>query len=346
MKITRFIALATVTMLLFSCEKDEVFMNDSTKFDLTTKSQEIHPRFIQTPMENYSVDLTSKKPSFLKSSSSNSAVQFIDKINAELSNQGLSIHLSMMEYYGSDGAGNTVYFNNRGNKQLGGDFVPADPRRGGFTDIAYASDGTEGATSSGLSQADTDGAILNAMNTWDNVTCSDGLVLTNLGSFPFDVGYVEFLVTGGDQGFDGFTDIMHSGFNTTVTDAVFGPGSNVLGVTFTFNFCDPCGEDPVFTDIDNNGKTDVAFRDIYYNDDFFWANDGVNHIDVETVVLHETGHGLSQGHFGKAFRNNKTGKLHFAPRALMNAGYSGIQTTIGATDNAGHCANWESWPSN
>ena len=29
MKITRFIALATVTMLLFSCEKDEVFMNDS-----------------------------------------------------------------------------------------------------------------------------------------------------------------------------------------------------------------------------------------------------------------------------------------------------------------------------
>lgn len=255
-------------------------------------------------------------------------------VNEAISEHG--IQLDKIEYYGADGAGNTVYFNNRGNKQLGADFVPGDSRRGGFTDIAYARDGLEGATTSGLTQAQTDGAILNAMNTWDNITCSDGLILTNIGASPFDLGYVEALVTGGAQGSFFFTDVMHSGFNTTVTDAFFGPGNNVLGVTFTFIW--------LGTDIDNNGKADVAFRDIYYNDSFPWAIG--NNFDVETVALHEVGHGLSQGHFGKLFKSNGNDNFHFAPRAVMNAGYTGIQTSIGATDNAGHCSNWGEWPNN
>jgi hypothetical protein len=29
---------------------------------------------------------------------------------------------------------------------------------------------------------------------------------------------------------------------------------------------------------------------------------------------------------------------------VMNAAYSGIQTSIEKTDNAGHCSNWASWP--
>ena len=263
---------------------------------------------------------------------------WVASVNESLA--GSSIQLEKIEYYGADGAGNEVFFNDRGNKQLGSDFVPGDPRRGGFTDIAYALDGTEGATASGLSQAQTDGAILSAMNTWDNVTCSGGLELTNLGSSPFDLGYVEALVTGGAEGSFFFTDLMHSGFNTTVTDAVFGPGSNVLGVTFTFIWT--AGGAP--TDIDNNGKSDVAFRDIYYNNAFSWAIG--NNIDVETVALHEAGHGLSQGHFGKLFTSGGNEKFHFAPRAVMNAGYTGVQTSIGATDNSGHCSNWSQWPNN
>jgi len=254
-----------------------------------------------------------------------------------------SLQLQQIEYYGADGAGNTVFFNDRGNKQLSSDFVPGDLRRGGFSDIAYVLDGTEGATASGLSQAQTDEAILRAMNTWDNISCSKGLELTNLGIIPFDIGVVEALVTGGTQGSFDFTDIMHSGFNTTVTDAVFGPGSNVLAVTFTFIWLEGVGGDP--TDIDNNGKDDVAFRDIYYNDAFSWADNGSN-IDVETVALHETGHGLSQAHFGKLFVSGGNDKFHFAPRAVMNAGYTGVQTSIGKTDQAGHCSNWGSWPNN
>ncbi len=64
------------------------------------------------------------------------------------------------------------------------------------------------------------------------------------------------------------------------------------------------------------------------------------------MALHEAGHGLSQAHFGKAFRSGGNGKLHFSPRAVMNATYSGVQTSIDQTDNAGHCSNWASWPNN
>ena len=70
------------------------------------------------------------------------------------------------------------------------------------------------------------------------------------------------------------------------------------------------------------------------------------HFDIETVALHEAGHGLSQGHFGKKFRTDKNGKIHFSPRAVMNASYSGIQTEILKTDNAGHCSIWANWPQN
>lgn len=264
---------------------------------------------------------------------------FMTTANEALLSQNLQ--LSAIESYAADGAGTIVYFNDRGNKQLSADFVPGDPRRGGFLDIAFARDGTEGATSSGLTQGDTDAAILSAMNTWDQVTCSDGLVISNLGASPFDLGYVEALVTGGTEGSLFFTDIMHSGFNTTVTDAIYGPGSSVLGVTFTFIWLDDEGNP---SDIDNNGKDDVAFRDIYYNDEFSWAIG--NNIDVETVVLHEAGHGLSQAHFGKLFQTKSNGKFHFAPRAVMNAGYTGIQTSIRRTDRAGHCSNWSQWPNN
>ncbi len=312
-------------LLLFtiSCEENDI------------RSSEIGDEFNQQRLKWAGVNTNGQTSARI----SGNIQEFMSSINEVLIANNLQ--LSVIEAYAADGAGTEVFFNDRGNKQLAADFVPGDPRRGGFQDIAYARDGTEGATSSGLDQGDTDAAILNAMNTWDEVTCSDGLVLTDLGASPFDLGYVEAIVTDGAEGAFFFVDIMHSGFNTTVTDAVYGPGSSVLGVTFTFIWLDDDGNP---TDVDNNGKDDVAFRDIYYNDEFSWAI-GSN-IDVETVALHETGHGLSQAHFGKLFLTESNGKFHFAPRAVMNAGYTGIQTAIGRTDRAGHCSNWSMWPNN
>ena len=267
----------------------------------------------------------------------------LDRLNLQLASQGADLQIEKVEWItASDEAGQTIFFNNRGNKRLGSHWVPGDPRRGGFTDIAYFVDLFDGATSSGLSAGDTTGAIDRAMTTWDQQNCST-IPITNIGAFNVDLGYVQFLL-----GFGGVAaplfDITHAGFlGGAFFDALTPGGSGfILGVTFTFIWLDPATGDP--SDVDNNGRQDTAFREIYYNDAFSWAIGG--NIDVETVALHEAGHGLSQAHFGKLSRTDSNGKFHFAPQAVMNAGYTQVQQTLLGTDNAGHCSSWGSWPNN
>jgi hypothetical protein len=230
--------------------------------------------------------------------------------------------------------GQTIFFNNR-TKQLGAHFVPGDPRRGGRANITYLVDQAEGAID-GLTVGQTTAAIDRAMATWNGVDCST-LPITKLPDIPgLDIGIVESLL--GQPGGPFFlADITHAGW---LPATVLPP--NVIGVTFTFMFVDPATGAP--TDIDNNGKLDVAFREILYNDRFVWRING--NIDVQTVALHESGHGLSQGHFGKAFGTDANGKIHFAPLAVMNAAYSGVQQDLKGTDNGGHCSIWGSWPNN
>jgi hypothetical protein len=247
---------------------------------------------------------------------------------------------------GSEELGRTIFFNAVGNKQLPHHFVEGDTRRSWNADpqqLTIALDGVEGSTSSGLSQADTNGAILDAMDTWRGVRCST-MTLMDLGPSPFDIGYVEYLLAGSSVGPFIFADVSHSGFLPAAFFDLLAPGGSnfILGVTFTFIFTFNSGPGTPPTDIDNDGKADTAFRDIYYNDNFSWAI-GSGGIDVETVALHEAGHGLSQAHFGTAFRTDANSKVHFAPRAVMNAAYSGVQTSIRGTDLGGHCSIWASW---
>jgi hypothetical protein len=257
-------------------------------------------------------------------------------VNAQLETAGADYRADYAEYITPDDSGEvgqTVFFNNRGNQKLGAHFVPGDPRRGGGTDITYITDQAEGAID-GLTTAQTTAAIDRAMATWNSATCST-LPITSLPNIPAtDIGVVEFL-----NGLGGspliFADLTHAGWL---------PGgilsNNVIAVTFTFVFV----SGPTPTDIDNNGRADVAFREILYNNAFAWQING--NIDVETVALHEAGHGLSQNHYGKLFQTDSNGKFHFAPRAVMNAGYTGVQQGLAGTDNAGHCSIWGSWPNN
>jgi hypothetical protein len=253
--------------------------------------------------------------------------------NAALAGGAAGYRVEYAELLSSDDAGVTVFFNNRGNKQLAAHFIPGDPLRGGGTNITYTIDQTEGAVD-GLTQAQTNAAIGRAMTTWDNVTCST-LPIDAVGNPGTDIGVIEFL-----NGLGGspvwYADLTHAGW---LPGGILAP--NTIAVTFTFVWTDAFGN---ATDLDGNGKADVAFREILYNDAFTWQINA--NIDVETVALHEAGHGLSQGHFGKAFVTSSNGKLHFAPLAVMNAGYSGVQQTIDQTDNAGHCSIWGSWPNN
>ncbi len=258
------------------------------------------------------------------------------QVNAQLAASGAGYQIDHAEYITPDNSGEvgqTVFFNNRGNRQLAAHFVPGDPRRGGGTNITYMVDTTEGAID-GLTTAQTTAAIDRAMATWDGANCStipiDGVV-----SPGGDLGVIEFLNgLGGSPNIN--ADITHTGW---LPGGILAP--NVIAVTFTFVFINP---DDSLTDIDNNNKADVAFREILYNDAFVWAING--NIDVETVALHEAGHGLSQAHFGKLFQTTQNGSFHFAPRAVMNAGYTGVQQGLSGTDSAGHCSIWGSWPNN
>jgi hypothetical protein len=268
-------------------------------------------------------------------SASDHIMALMGAVNAQLESSGSIFRVEYAEYTTLDDSaeiGQTVFFNNRA-KQLGAHFVPGDPRRGGRANITYLVDQAEGAID-GLTVAQTTAAIDRAMATWNGVNCST-IPITKLPDIPgLDIGLVESSF--GQPGGPFFlADITHAGW---IPANVLPP--NVLAVTFTFIFL--AGGAP--TDIDNNGKSDVAFREILYNDSFLWAIN--SNIDIETVALHETGHGLSQGHFGKAFRTEANGKVHFSPRAVMNAAYSGVQQSPAGTDNGGHCSIWGSWPNN
>ena len=254
--------------------------------------------------------------------------------NAKIAEAGLDVALVQFEYLTtpeSDQVGRLVFASDRGNKQLIFDWVP-DAFPGG---IGYVIDPFDGATSSGLTAGETSEAIQRAMRTWDDIQCST-LPITFEGETPFDLGLVQFILGYGGAPFF-FPGIAHAGWLPKGFFDALAPGGGdfILGVTFTFSSG---------ADVDGNGKLDVDFKEIYYNDAFAW-NVGSTY-DVETVAHHEAGHGLSQAHFGDIFGTFANGKIHFAPRAVMNAAYSGVQTSPTGTDIAGHCSNWGSWPNN
>jgi hypothetical protein len=268
---------------------------------------------------------------------------YMDALNVQLASEGADYRAAIAEYVTShDGgqAGGTVLAKDVGNKQLSLDFVPFDTRRTwsgppGPTsdDITFAIDETGDAVPvfGGLTGAQTTAAILAAMNTWEGVNCSTLPLLQN-PSFGLDIGLVAFLNGLGGSPFV-FADVQHAGWR----DINFAGG--ILGVTFTFQFIDDDGNP---TDIDNNGRADAAFREIYYDPSFTWRDDGGN-IDVETVALHEVGHGLSQAHFGTV-RLKNDGTLQASPRAVMNALYAAPLRQLHGSDNGGHCSNWAAWP--
>jgi hypothetical protein len=232
-------------------------------------------------------------------------------------------------------AGKTIIFRNVGNKQLAADFVPIQSLDGTANISFYIN---ENRPPEQLGAGFSTGAIKRAMNTWDRVPCSD----FGLYQIPFhkklSPGYVSALFGFGGS-FKYVADVVHAGWLPGEFFDLLAPGGSgfILGVTFTIIFTNNGSP----TDINKDRKVDVAWREIYYNKAFSWG-DGAN-FDVETVALHEAGHGLSQGHFGKAFLDAGKRHIHFSPRAVMNAAYSGVQKNIGKTDNAGHCSLWSSW---
>ena len=283
----------------------------------------------------------------LRSDAGIQLASIMDEINLSLAERGVNYRAAHVEYVtdGSGGEfGGTVLARNVGNKRVDADFVPGDPRREdwsgpvtfGVDDITYAIDRTGDATppGGGLTAAQTDAAIVRAMSTWEDVRCSD-LPLTRNDDFGVDIGIVAFLFGLGGSPFL-VADVQHAGWR----DINF--AGNILGATLTLVFID---EDGNVTDVNNDGRIDVAFREIYYDPSWLWRDDGVRNVDVESVALHEAGHGLSQAHFGKVWIKND-GSLAASPRAVMNALYAAPFRALTGTDIGGHCGDWARWPRN
>ncbi len=237
-----------------------------------------------------------------------------------------------------------------GNGQLTGDFVFGDPRNAQFDDGGAS-------VSYGINMLNTssDARLLNqiadmqtAVDVWDGQNCSD-MQLDPVSINSNTPGVVELFFQGGGIQLIQQADATQMGFYSAAEFPYFAANPNVLGVAFTLSWVDGDGN---LTDIDNNGKSDVAFREIYYNDEFEWADDGtegtqpdgIRYFDFPTVAIHEHGHGFSMAHFGLIARKN--GNLVAHPRAIMNAIYGGTLREPTGRDEGSHCSNWAQWPNN
>lgn len=240
-------------------------------------------------------------------------------------------------------AGSVVWFRQDvGNGQLTHDFVYGDPRR------AFFNGGNNGVTfgvKTGFQSGDANLTaqiqwLYDSIYIWDDETCSD-LTLSENSISPTNPGIVDNFFQGNGIDLNLLeADLTQVGFLGVGT--MFPPGSNTLGVTYTLFWVDGSGN---LTDIDSNGKIDIAFREIYYNDQYEWADNGASGaFDLPTVAIHEVGHGFSSAHYGSI--GVKDGFLFAKPRAVMNAIYGGNLRDLTGRDRGAHCGNWSQWPNN
>ncbi len=275
----------------------------------------------------------------------------LQAVNARLAARKLKVRVASASYVTSAAsrqAGQTIFAFNRGNKHIGQDYVPNDLRRHPGTNITYLVDRSDGATSlaPALASTQTEPAIDRAMTTWETTTRCSNFAIDKVADSGVDPDIVDGIILGNASliGTPFLADIVHAGWEgAAFFDAVAPGGSQfILAVTFPFVFVDANGNP---TDLNGDHQQDTALNEIYFNDAFAWGIDvGTLPFDVETTALHESGHALSQNHFGKIFRTDANGRFHFAPFAVMNAAISRQAQSLEGSDRAGHCSLWGSWP--
>ena len=231
-------------------------------------------------------------------------------INEELQAQGLGIQISEIEFF-------TIGLGRPSNRihQTGSRWVANDPRRLADGDnITYLVDQSDGATASGLSSAATEAAIDRAMTTWNtDEKCLDNVDIIKRADSGADPDIFDAFFGFGGFGDPFLADIVNAGWlPKAFFDAVGGPGGGdgILAFSVSFVFIDGLGNP---TDINGDNHADVALNEVYYNDNFgdpagtqsdnpWGINVALPGIDVETVALHENGHSLDLGHFGRRRR--------------------------------------------
>jgi len=264
----------------------------------------------------------------------------MQRINQELRARGLGIAVEQIEFF-------TIGGGRPANRIHAQEFrwVAGDSRRNADGDkLTYLVDQSDGATASGLSSAQTEGAIDRALDTWQANRCFGRVDIVKRADSGEDPDIFDSFFGFGAFGNPFLADITEAGWlPRAFFEAVGGPGGGrgILAFSVTFIFDDPLTGAP--TDINGDNRLDSALNEVYYNDNFGnpsgdragnpWGIDIVlPGIDVETVALHENGHSLGIGHFGPP------------PAAVMNPVYAGIRHSPLAVDSAGMCSIYSSWP--
>jgi hypothetical protein len=267
------------------------------------------------------------------------ASQALDDANAGLAAAGLQIRAEAIEFFtiGAERPSNRIH-------QQEFRWVANDPRRlADGTNITYLVDQSDGATASGLTSAQTEGAIDRSLDTWQAERCLKKVDLVKRPDGGSDPDIFDSFFGYGGFGDPFLADIVNAGWlPRAFFEAVGGPGGGrgILAFSVTFIFTDDAGNP---TDINGDNYLDTALNEVYYNNTFGqagtdrvgkpWGIDvALPGVDVETVALHENGHSLELGHFGPP------------PAAVMNPVYAGINHDPDASDHAGMCAVWASWP--
>jgi hypothetical protein len=263
----------------------------------------------------------------------------MQQVNGQLATMGLNIAVEQIEFF-------TIGQGRPSNRIHAQPFrwVAGDPRRLADGDnITYLVDQSDGATASGLTNAQTEAAIDRAMDTWQVENCFKKVDLVKRADSGADPDIFDAFFGFGGFGNPFLADIVNAGWlPRAFFEAVGGPGGGrgILAFSVTFIFVNDDGSP---TDINGDNRLDSALNEVYYNDNFgdpagdragnpWGINVALPGIDVETVAFHENGHSLGFGHFGPP------------PAAVMNPVYAGIRHSPLSADHASACAVWASWP--
>jgi hypothetical protein len=263
---------------------------------------------------------------------------------------------------GWNGVTSTVLVANDRARGLGAEWVKGDPRRGGNGGVTYAFGSNtaiapttrdpNGSNVRLVPAADQAAYVDEAMSAWRNIGCSSKPITKVAVPAGTDPDIFDQLVLGQapSQNYAQPADIVHSGWQLASwfrTLAGGTAGNSIIGVTLFFGFIDNAGN---FTDIDRNGKADLALSEILYNDRYFYGNGAPNVVDFYSILTHESGHSLGLAHFGKVFITKtdaadglSLADIKYAPYALMNAVYVTGRNELAGTDASSFCSIWSSF---